>query len=285
MWQVGKGLFEKAGKLYDAFNVNVRLLDTTGSMAGTDDSGVAWASSHDARATEVLGAANDLIAAMENYGGMIIQAGYNHAVAEHNATAGNQGPAPTKPPEPASTAGVLTRPPSAGGPGSGLLDTVGLMQQVGVPLPDGDTDKVSTAADAWDRMATVYQTTSIAESLGVDARAFWDKPSPGVEFIVRDLEPLRDSTSAVLNGCAEVAESCNEYESALGDLRTQLEQILKGDTHAFLGTLMAPNRSRKAGRDGSRIAWKKIAVVIDRVLDPYATVRCVFRSYRITFHT
>lgn len=203
------------------------ILGATVSMAGTDESGVAWAASYDERAAEVLGAATDLIAAMENYGGVIIQAGYNHAVAEHNATAGNQGAVPTKPPEPTSTAGVLTTPPSAGGRGRGLLDTIGLMQQVGVPVPDGDTDKVSKAADAWDRMATVYQTTSIAEGLDVDARAFCDTHSPEVELIIRDLEQLRDAMSSVLNGCAELAQSCRDYASALGDLRTQLEGILE----------------------------------------------------------
>ena len=226
-YAVGKGLFEKAGKLYDAFNVNVGILGPTGSMAGTDDSGKAWAATYDQRAGEVLGAANDLIAALENYGGVIIQAGYNHAVAEHNATVGNQGAAPAKPPEPASTAGVLSVPPSAGGPGRGLLDTIGLMQQVGVPVPDGDTDKVSNAADAWDRMATVYQTTTIAEGLGVDARTFRDTHSPEVGFIVRDLEQLQSATTSVLNGCAELAQSCREYRLALDDLRSQLEGILE----------------------------------------------------------
>lgn len=226
-YAVGKGLYEKAGKLYDAFSVNVTLLGDNGSMAGTDDAGTAWAASYDLRAAEILGAVNDLTKAMENYGGVVIQAGYNHAIAEHNATPGNQGPAPAKPPEPASTAGVLSTPPSAGGPGSGLLDNVGLMAQVGVPVPDGDTGKVSKAGDAWDRLATVYQTTTIAEGLGVDARAFSDTKSPEVEYIVRDLEELQRATSSVLDACAELAQSCRDYRSALDDLRTQLEGILE----------------------------------------------------------
>ena len=46
-YAVGKGLFEKAGKLYDAFNVNVSILGGTGSMAGTDDAGRAWATSYE----------------------------------------------------------------------------------------------------------------------------------------------------------------------------------------------------------------------------------------------
>ncbi|MFB1295703.1 colicin D domain-containing protein [Mycobacterium sp. pW049] len=226
-YAVGKGLYEKAGKLYDAFSVNVTLLGETGSMAGTDEAGTAWAASYDLRAAEILCAVNDLTKAMENYGGVVIQAGHNHAIAEHNATPGNRGPAPAIPPEPASTAGVLSTPPSAGGPGSGLLDNVGLMAQVGVPVPDGDTDKVSKAGDAWDRLATVYQTTTVAEGLGVDARAFSDTKSPEVEYIVRDLEELQSATSSVLDACAELAQSCRDYRSALDDLRTQLEGILE----------------------------------------------------------
>jgi hypothetical protein len=107
------------------------------------------------------------------------------------------------------------------------VDAIGLMQQVGVPVPDGDTDKVSTAADAWDRLATVYQTKTIAEGLEVDARTFRDTHSPEVEYIVRDLEELRDAMTSVTDGCAELSQSCKDYKSALDDLRTQLEGILK----------------------------------------------------------
>ena len=96
-YSVGIRLFELAGDVYDAFAVNVRILGETGTMAGTDDAGTAWAASYDGRASEVLGAVNDLTLAMENYGGVVIQAGYNHAVAEYNATPGNQGPPPQRP--------------------------------------------------------------------------------------------------------------------------------------------------------------------------------------------
>jgi hypothetical protein len=44
---------------------------------------------------------------------------------------------------------------------------------------------------------------------------------------VRDLEELRDATTTVLNGCAELAQSCRDYRSALDDLRGELEGILK----------------------------------------------------------
>ncbi len=224
---IGRGLFEKAGKLYDAFAANVTILGGTGSMAGSDDAGKAWGASYDERVKDVLGAVNALTNAMENYGGVVIQAGYNHAVAEYNATPGNQGAAPTMPTEPASATGVLTAPPSAGGPGRGLADAIGLVQQVGVPVPDGDTEMVSTAADAWDRLATVYQAKTIAEELEVNARTFREAQSPEVEYLVRDLEELRDAVTSVTEGCAELSQSCKDYKAALEDLRSQLEGILE----------------------------------------------------------
>lgn len=44
---------------------------------------------------------------------------------------------------------------------------------------------------------------------------------------MRDLEELRDATTTVLNGCAELAQSCRDYRSALDDLRGELEGMLK----------------------------------------------------------
>jgi len=226
-YAVGKQLFANAGELFDAFDVNVKILGDTGAMAGTDDAGTAWATSYDGRVAEVLGAVNDLTVAMENYGGVVIQAGYNHAVAEHNATPGAQGAPPAKPPEPSSVAGELSVPPSAGGPGEGLLDdALGLVEQVGVPVPDGDTDKIDKAAQAWDRLATVYQTKTVIEALGVQAGMFSDTTTPEVEYIANDLGELRNAAKAILDGCAELSQSCKDYKSALDDLRTKLEGIL-----------------------------------------------------------
>ena len=207
-------------------------------MAGSDDSGTAWATSYDARVGEVLGAVNDLILALENYGGVITQAGYNHAIAEHNATAGAGAP-PVKPPDPVSVAGVLSAPPSAGGPGKGLIDNaIGLADQVGIPVPDGDTEKIDKAAQAWDRLATVYQTKTVVEALEVNARAFSDTQSVEVDYIARDLRELKDATSGILEACAELSQSCRDYKSALDELRNDIGEILE-DLAVELGATAA----------------------------------------------
>ena len=95
-----------------------------------------------------------------------------------------------------------------------------------MPVPDGDTLKVDKAAQAWDRLATVYQTATVVEALEVNARAFSDTHTPEVEYIAKDLRELRDATSAILAGCSELAQSCKDYRAALDDLRNQLEDIL-----------------------------------------------------------
>lgn len=224
---VGKRLYELAGQMYDAFAVNVAILGETGAMAGSDDAGTAWAASYDARAREILDAVDDLTVAMENYGGVVIQAGHNHAMAEHNATPAGGAP-PVRPPEPASVAGVLTAPPSAGGPGEGLIDNaLGLVDQIGVPVPDGDTDKVDTAAQAWDRLATVYQITTVPEALDVQAGIFSNTSTPEVQYIGKDLGELRDAANAILAACGELAQSCQDYRAALDELREQLTGILE----------------------------------------------------------
>jgi hypothetical protein len=226
-YSVGRRLFELAGEMHEAFDVNVKILGETGAMAGSDDAGTAWASSYDGRVSEVLGAVNDLSSALENYGGVVSQAGYNHAIAEHSATPGAGAP-PERPPEPASVAGVLSAPPSAGGPGEGLVDNaLGLVGQVEVPVPDGDTDKVDKAAQAWDRLATVYQTKTVPEALDVQAGIFSNTSTPEVEYIAKDLRELRDAANAILAACGELSQSCKDFRSAVDELRGQLKGILE----------------------------------------------------------
>jgi hypothetical protein len=226
-YSVGKSLFDNAKNMWDAFDVNVKILGDTGSMAGTDDAGAAWAKSYDQRVADVLGAVNDLNLAMENYGRVVIQVGDNHAVAEHNATPGSQGPPPAKPPTPASASKTLSVPPSAGGTSEGLFDSaIGLLQEIGVPVPNGDTAKIEKAASAWDRLATVYQTTTVVEALGVEARIFTESKTPEDDYIATDINQLRDSAQVILDGCAELSQSCKDYKSHLDDLRNELDGIL-----------------------------------------------------------
>lgn len=104
--------------------------------------------------------------------------------------------------------------------------SLGLVGQIGVPVPDGDTDKIDRAAQAWDRLATVYQIKTVPEALDVQAGIFSSTSTPEVEYIGKDLGELRDAANAILTACGELAQSCKDYRSALDDLRGQLKGIL-----------------------------------------------------------
>lgn len=226
-YDVGKGLYETAGTVYNAFKTSVATLGETGSMAGSTDDGKAWAQSYDSRATDVLGAVNDLTKALENYGGVIIQAGYNHAMAEYNAHPSQNGAPPVRPADPASVAGELTAPPSAGGPGTGLIENIGVLEHIGIPVPDGDTDKLDKASTAWNQLATGPGTTAVVQALSGNAAKFRDTKSPEVDFIVKDLDELHQAADAILGSCAELAQSCSEYKTSLDDLRTKMKETVE----------------------------------------------------------
>ena len=224
-YAVGTGLFEKAGELYDAFNVNV-----ASSAAPAPWLVLTMQVAHGQPPTTAVSSKYWERQRSDQGHGELRRRGHpGRLQPRHRRTQRHARQSRSRAVETARARECVRCPVSSTfsrWPGQGSIDAIGLMQQVGVPVPDGDTDKVSTAAGAWDRLATVYQTKTIVEALEVDARAFRDTHSPEVEYIVRDLEELRDATSSVLDGCAELSQSCKDYESALGDLRTQLKGIL-----------------------------------------------------------
>jgi hypothetical protein len=225
-YDTGRLLSGLSGSLYRVFGTAVSGLAATASMAGSDDDGRAWAASYDERARDILGGVNDLTAALDNYAGVMFQAGFNHAIAEYNS--GSGGGPPVKPAEPTSTAGVVTAPPSAGGPGEGLLDSaLGLVEQIGVPVPDGDTAKLETAAVTWSTFATVLQTTGVLALLGSAPQAFTHTKTAEVDLIANDLTELHAALQAILAACTELGRSCTDYRTSLDDLRTELSNLLE----------------------------------------------------------
>lgn len=219
----GRQLLDLAGSLYRAFHAGTTALGQATAMAGSDDDGTAWARSYDTRVNEVLGAVNELTVAMQNYGGVMLQAGYNHAIAEYNATVGRKGPPPVRPTEPPSTAGVLTAPPSAGGPGQGLLDNaLGLVEQLGVPVPDGDTGKLDKAAQTWAVMATVHQTTAVVDALASSAERFADTSSPEVDQSLADGYPV---DKAIREGWHVDFDTIVGAIISLGSLAIRIESV------------------------------------------------------------
>ncbi|MVU82312.1 hypothetical protein GPX89_34385 [Nocardia sp. ET3-3] len=137
-------------------------------MAGVDEAGVAWGKAYDQRVTDLLGMVSNLGEALEQIGGVIVQAGYNHYLAEYNSIVDHTGSPTAMPPVPAPSCRIYGSPPSAGGPSHGLRDDakslIRLADKVGLPVPDGDTGKLQTAADAWSRLHTAHSEASVLKN-------------------------------------------------------------------------------------------------------------------------
>ncbi|MBP1159793.1 hypothetical protein [Rhodococcus sp. PvR099] len=219
---------DAAVSLYTAFTTAVQSLQHCGGMAGTFDSGREWATSYDERAQLILAGRDDAVRALENYGAVLRQAGHNHAMADHNANVDGGAP-PSPPPLPSVLPGCTPAlPPSAGGPGNGLVDGgLGLASEVGIPVPDGDTEKLNEASTVWSTLANSAETTDAAAALQATMDLFVDVTSPEVEFIYDDLEELQSAVEGLQDACREMAESCSEYKVGVEELRQNLSNLLE----------------------------------------------------------
>ncbi|GAA5088332.1 hypothetical protein [Nocardia iowensis] len=197
-------------------------------MAGSYSDAKEWARTYDARATEILRMVTRVATAAHSYAIILNELGYQRALDEHGATM-NAGPAPVKPPAPMYPALNCRVPlPSAGGPGSGLKDEgLGLVEKIGITVPDGNAATISNAADTWDRARTAEGAAAFPAVLEAAAVAFDAVIAPEIAFIDEDLRALKSAAEAVLAAMGELAESCRAHRQALDELRDTLRQQLE----------------------------------------------------------
>lgn len=220
-----------AGAFFAAFEKEWKSsLWECGSMCGSYEEARQWARSYDQRSQELLKLAEDTASAALNYARVIRTCGYNYAVAEHNATTGATGPGPGKPPAVPEAPGSCPTPlPSAGGPGQGLVaDGLGLVEKIGITVPDGDTTKLQNAANAWAALAAAPDFAGFPDLLRRVAATFdGQATAPEVAFIGHDLEILAASAADSAAACSEMSSSCLEHRASLDELRSDLRNTLE----------------------------------------------------------
>ncbi|MGY0500187.1 hypothetical protein ACWZHB_17000 [Nocardia sp. FBN12] len=145
---------------FEAFKTAMRSFGDTTNMAGSVGDGKNWAESYDHQCKDIYTMSIDIVLALDGYAQVLRQAGYNHALADHDPKSGEPEPAaPNLNPSFTLTPQELTSllvPPSAGGPGRGLVDDgFELAVKVGIPIPDGDTPNCRAQAT----FGTTWSTT------------------------------------------------------------------------------------------------------------------------------
>ncbi|WP_378732839.1 hypothetical protein [Nocardia brasiliensis] len=203
-------------------------LEQARDMAGSYSDAVEWAKSYDARATEILRMVTEVASAAHAYAVVLNEMGYQRALDEHGATI-DAGPAPVKPAAPMYPVLNCRVPlPSAGGPGNGLVDEgLGLVEKIGITVPDGNATTISNAGLTWDAAKNAEGAAGFPAVLEAAAVAFQDVIAPEATFIDEDLRALKAAAEATLTAMGDLAQSCRDHRAALDELRDNLKQQLE----------------------------------------------------------
>ncbi|MCU1646871.1 MAG: hypothetical protein JWN03_7146 [Nocardia sp.] len=230
-YDAAKQLSDHANDLATARTELTTALAVTGSMAGSTDSAKQWATGYDTRASTAADTASRLVHSSNHLSYLIAIAGHNHALANYNAdTNPNKGKAPDKPSDPAYNATVVNwvHPPAAGGPGQGLETSIpNLLESIGVPVPDGNTDKLKTAADAWHKYAN-SDAVSHAQLIISSAMAKINEiDSPEVVDIIDQLDTLRSSAGDVETATYNLEVDCHNHKYKLDEMRKEIRDAVR----------------------------------------------------------
>ncbi|GAB2701611.1 hypothetical protein [Nocardia thraciensis] len=220
-------LNQAAQHFYAAFVTQMNAMSGTAGMGGSVGACKAWSTSYDTAAPDAYLLAGQLADAIHNYAGILQQAGHNYARADHDPKSGRPEPsAPASLPPARSVCPNL--PPSAGGPGNGLVDDgFELASKVGIPIPDGDPGKLLTAADAWKALAADVNVANLPAKLEGIAQNFQAVTAPEVQFIDEDIREMKTAAEDLITTFTDLANSCREQKTAIDNLREDLKGLLQ----------------------------------------------------------
>ncbi|WP_063126090.1 hypothetical protein [Nocardia fusca] len=217
-----------ASAFFAAYDQHLQALKGTAAMAGSAGPGKEWATSYDNQVRETNNLVSTLMLALDKYPRILNQAGYVYASSDHDPKSGT--PAPQKPADPQlAYVSCAQPPPSAGGPGSGLIDDgLELAKQIGVdlPVPDGDTDKLNTAATVWNSLAHAPGATNLPVELERAAAMFQQVTAPEVASIDEDLREIKTAAEDLLAIFADIAASCAAQKTAHDNMKARLHDML-----------------------------------------------------------
>ncbi|MET9287239.1 ADP-ribosyltransferase [Nocardia beijingensis] len=221
-------LQDAATAWFSAIDAKYGALSSCSSMAGSYSEAREWADAYDHGSAELLRQTTLIAEAAGNFAAVLQTVGYNYAVADHAANITADGTGPDKPapfPPPVYLCRVPL--PSAGGPGNGLVsDSVQLIEHIGITVPDGDTDKLQTVADAWKQIQADPAVTGFPDVLGQIAQEIQQNTAPEISLIVGHLATLRDSANDAIGAFGEFSTSCLDHKEDLKRLRDDLMKEL-----------------------------------------------------------
>ncbi|MGW6427105.1 polymorphic toxin type 24 domain-containing protein [Nocardia sp. NPDC055053] len=226
-YQAATNCFDAAAALFDSFTYIFGELNSYGMMAGRDEDGRAWAASYDQSARDAVSFYGQTYQTLRAYGTALNDIGFEHAQSDANLRGTVQ---PERPADAASTAtfGPYALPASAaGGTPQGLAGTaIDVLDAINCPLPDGNTDTLANAADAWDRLGRIYQNTNAKDKITIAASLFEGVVSEDATQVREDLKTIENSIGELLNLCNQLSKACTDYKDSIVELRNQINGFI-----------------------------------------------------------
>ncbi|WP_433661691.1 polymorphic toxin type 24 domain-containing protein [Nocardia sp. CA-128927] len=227
-YRAATNCFDAAAALNDSFKYVFGELNSCGQMAGRDEDGRAWATSYDESSRDAVSFFDQTFATLRAYGTALNDLGFEHAKSD----AALKGTA--QPDRPADSASTLTFGPyalpasAAGGTPQGLAKTsIEVLDAINCPLPDGNTDTLVKAADAWDRLGTIYQNTNAKDKITIAASLFDDVTSKDAVQVREDLKTLETSIGQLLDTCKAISKTCTDYKDSIVELRNEIKGFIE----------------------------------------------------------
>ncbi|MFE1595345.1 hypothetical protein [Nocardia sp. NPDC058705] len=226
-YQAATNCFDSAAALFDSFTYVFNELGGYGMMAGKDEDGRAWAKSYDQSAQDATAFFAQTYQTLRAYGTALNDIGFEHAKSDATIHGTTQ---PDRPADAASTAtlGPYRLPASAaGGTPEGLAQTaIDVLDAINCPLPDGDTDTLAKAADAWDRLGRVYVNTNAKDKITIAASLFDGVTSADANQVREDLKTIETSIGELLSLCNQLSKACTDYIDSIKELREQVNGFI-----------------------------------------------------------
>ena len=199
----------------------VRSSDWAG-MAGSDEAGERWGTAYDEDVDAFSRAVRTVVSALSSLGLLIEQSAVNHATADSIAASATP-PDPTS--GPPATLEDLAFSSAVGDAGPGLQGAVEIADAVGVPCPNGDTDRLRAASEAW--ITVGRELLDVRTRLLGVADGLRESTSPEIDAMQDDVRRVLNAVEAAAGACSGLAALCRDFADQLADTRSQIRDLIE----------------------------------------------------------
>ncbi|MCP2320381.1 hypothetical protein APR12_005762 [Nocardia amikacinitolerans] len=196
-------------------------------MAGDTAGCEKWAAAYDRAAEETLQTCTNLADALTNFGNMLYAAGYNWALSNKS------NPMPNRPAVTAMSEHKVSIPGSKGRDGDGVIEGSGsipgfydalvkaIQDEFQSNLPNGNKNKLATAASTWKAFAEHTTITGAAARITEISNLFADiqDKKGGLDALLGHLTTLNGGATQLASASLNLAGPVGDYSSATSEVR------------------------------------------------------------------